>query len=138
MTKPSNFILNTDYATLKNDGEGTISYTLPASVIIPAAGIQTYTSDVSIGVPGASVRARISSTLNNVWYAHSTVIYQHSTGGTVLGVGVGYDMAVIVHKYSNTLVRLSISINNPYSDPFTVSLASRTITAHVATFLPPF
>ena len=139
MTKPSNFTLSSDYATLKNDATGTLSVTLPSGVVIPAATVYTQTDTISIGTPGASYRSRVNSTKRTQWLISKSIIYSYSSGATIPpSVSVNYDIFVSIVKQSSTQVVLRVSIPNAYTDPMTVSGLAQTVTAHVATFLPPF
>lgn len=136
--KASDFIQTSDYATLKNDAKTTLTVTLPATASIGASSVGTWTSTTTVGVPGSSIRARISSSVGSTVYMMNTVAYSSSTGATVSGMPIGYDIYATVHRVSATQVRLSVFIPNPYGDTMNITGLARTITAVIATFLPPF
>lgn len=138
MTKPRNFIMNSDYATIKNDAKATLTITLPSSTSVAATSVATWTDTITVGTAGSSIRARLVSTSDNVVYATSTVDYYRTSGATVSGSPAGFDVYAVVHRISPTQIRLTALLPNPY--PFTMSVTaglSQTITATVATFLPP-
>lgn len=140
MTKPKDFIMSSDYATLKNDNSGRLSVTLPSSLNIPAATVQTYTDTVTMGVAGGALRARINSSKGDGWHAYPVVVYSSSTGGSLPsfpGIDIAYDIFVNVHRTSPTQVRLTVAIPNGWGETLSITGLSQTITAHVATFLPP-
>ena len=137
--KPEEFIATTDYATLKNDNTAVLSVTLPSSLNISGYGFASYTDSANIGVPGSSIRAAIHSTKDNNWYVGTSIPpYIYLSGATVDGSSVGYDVVAIVSRVSPTVVRLYVTIKNPYSTTLSISGLSQTITARVATFLPPY
>lgn len=138
MTKPSDFILTTDYATLKNDNKGSVSITLPSAILIPAAGIYSQSASIPIGVRGSSFRSRISSTKRTEQFVTNTVVYSYSSGATVIGSPTNYDIFVTVTRANPTSLTLSVTIPNGFADPMSVTGLAQTITANVATFLPPF
>ena len=135
MTKPSNFIMNTDYATLKNDAKGTLTVVLPASTSVAGATVASWTDTITIGEPGSSIRARIMSTKNNVVYCVNSVGYAYSTGGS--GPGTDYLIYATVLRISPTQIRLSVLIPNQYGSTQNITGLSQTISATVATFIPP-
>lgn len=139
MIYPENFISTTDFATLKNDEVGTITLALPNTASIAASGVATYSSVLTIGVVGSSVRSRITSTSNTKVFCTGTVGYSSTTGATVGGVGgFGYDLYVAVHRISPTQIQLSAHIPNPYGSTMDITGLSQTLTATIATFIPPF
>lgn len=138
MTRPSLFNINSDFATLKNDNKGAVSITLPGSILIPASGIYAQSASIAIGVRGSSFRSRISSTKRPEQFVTNTVIYSYSTGAIVSGSPSNYDIFVTVTRADPSNLTLSVTIPNGYNAPMSVSGLAQTITANVATFLPPF
>jgi len=142
MTKPESFILTSDFATLKNDSNVTVSVTVPSSVVIPGSVTAVgqyveYHQDSTSGKQGAISRIQISSSGDsNRIYPARTVSWERL--GTVGGVGgFSYSVFAFTYRVNPTTVRCMAYIMNPYSTPLTTA-AGETITFYVATFLPPF
>lgn len=137
--KPQEFIATSDYATLKNDSEGVISLTLPNSLNVAAGSTASLTSSLTIGTPGSSFRSRIVGSVNNVSYVATNVGYGRTSGATVSGFSVGYEVFVSVHRTSPTQLSLIAFIPNPYGATLAITSGlAGTVTAYVATFLPPY
>lgn len=136
MTKPDNFILNSDYATLKNDAISSISLTLPSSTTVGARSVRIFSTDLEIGVAESSLRVRMMTTKDNIWRPLSTVSYVYPTGSSISG-DPSYLLYLCVNRVSPTTIRLSAFIPNQYPSTATITGLSQTITAYVATFLPP-
>jgi len=138
MTKPENFILNSDYATLKNDGSTTLSVTLPDTLSIPPSTTYSISATASLGVAGASTRQRISSTKNAIQYITKSVVYSYTSGATVIGEPFVYwSIFVFINRRTSDSVDLTVFIPNQYGNTMNITGLSQTITAKVATFLPP-
>lgn len=135
--RPEDYLLTTDFATLKNDATGTLTVTLPNTLSIPGATTYQNGQDITIGTSGASFRARMGSTKNNKWYNSTTVVYAYSSGATVDGSPSPYIVFTTLSKISADVVRLTVFIPNGYGSTMSISGLSQTITAVVATFLPP-
>lgn len=136
---PEDYILNSEYATLKNDTSGTLSVTLPNTLAIAAGGVATFTDTITLGVAGSSVRSRIMSTKDNNWLSMNSVLpYIYQSGATVSGTSQGYYVYVSANRVSPTEIRLLVTIPNNYGANMTISGLAQTITARVTTFLPPF
>ena len=143
MTKPSQFILNTDYATLKNDASGTVSVTAPGSQVVPAAvgpvgGYLEYHTDIEIGVAGSITRLQISSSKeSNTVYSTRTLDILRL--GTVLGFpGVPYNIIAFTYRTAPTTLRCIVYVSNPNTDPLTTAVGDETFTFYVNTFIPPY
>lgn len=139
MDNAEDFILNSDFATLKNDNNGILTISLPNFITIPSRQVFTVSDSIQIGKPGASFRSRISTSLDNKWYLTKTLGLAYITGGSVPGQSgfVGWDMYVVVRRASPTTVELTAIIGNPYNATMTIGNSIMTLTAYVATFLPP-
>lgn len=128
MNRPENFIITTDYATLKNDvSSATLSVTIPGSTVVPGNGIYSISDTITIGSQTSNIRARIRSSRDGRWLLGAAVSYDG-----------GYNVLALVTRQSNTQVRLTAIIKNPYSLSLTIAPTSETITAVVSTFLSPF
>lgn len=137
--RPEEFIINSDYATLKNDNSGSLSITLPNTLNIPGNTVYSTSSTITLGVQGSSVRARIMSTKDNNWYALNSVVpYIYTSGAVVSGSSVGYNVFVSLTRIDATTLRLLVTIPNNYGTTMAISGLAQTITGVVATFIPPY
>lgn len=133
MVKPSDFILNTDYATLKNDNEATVSVTAPGSAALASGGSLTYSADRVIGSKASINRVQISSTKDsNIKYGTNALIYSR-TGS--LG---SYSIYAYVFSSGPDTVRFQVLIPNPYGAPMTTEAGDETFNFDIDTFIPPF
>jgi hypothetical protein len=145
MSKPENFILNSDYSTLKNDDSAEYSFTIPGSQVIAASSpysyVQTETFNVGDSI-GATQRVQIKvSSDSSVWYSGSAL--QYVADGTYSSSGATeYPTLIVVYRTSQTEVTVKVYIANQ-GGPFgagslTTESPTRTVTISVATFLTPF
>jgi len=134
MSKPENFILTSDFATLKNDSQAqTASVVFPASIAVAINGTAEYHTDISAGSAGAAIRCRIkSSKFSSKWLASPQVIYSR-TGSAGL-----YTMVAYVYLVSAGTVRCSVSVFNNTGSAMTTEAGAETIDFNVSTFIPPF
>ena len=143
MSKPNNFILNTDYASLKNDAKGSVTIIVPANIVIPASGTYTYIDykDVEIGRKSASSRVQISSSrLGNDMYA-TLMLYTTGKGRIIVDGSTYYTDYLITSfftRINDTTVRASVYI--PNQTPYTLYCENtvETIKFNINTFLSPF
>lgn len=132
---PSQFIITSDYATLKNDATGQLSVTVPSSVVVGAGSTFSTSSSIEIGVAGASERSQIHSSKTGQYYVGNMldIIKNGNAGGTAL-----YDVFVDLSRTGPTTLTMTATIFNPYGVTLTGESGAETFTADVATFLPPF
>lgn len=136
MTKPENFTLTTDYATLKNDATTTLTLTLPGSLSIAAGNSYLLTTTASVGAAGASERSQIrSSKWTYYWLGNILSIAQD---GLVGGSPANYLTVAELYRSSPTQVTAQVSIFNPYAGTLSTVAGDETFTFYVSTFLPPF
>jgi hypothetical protein len=137
MTKPEQFILNSDYATLKNDARNTIQITIPGSMVISASSTYSNSTIITLGTIGAAIRSRINSNKDpSLDMLGSSVSYSRT--GTSGGGPALYDVLACVTRESSTTVRLTVLIRNPYGATLTLAAGSEIITADINTFLSPY
>ena len=139
MTKPANFILNTDYATLKNDSDDIyITLSVAGSINIALGGSYSQYVDGVVGTQGAISQMTIkhSGYPSNAEYVTPTLAYYQY--GTVGGDTVMYAMLVEAFRVSATSIRLRIFIPNNFGDTLITEATARTIVCKVSTFLSPF
>lgn len=139
MSKPENFILNTDYATLKNDSDDVyITLVVPASINIANGSSYSQYIDGTVGAQGAIQQMTIkhSGFPSNAEYVTPALTYYQY--GTVGGSQVVYTMIVETFRVSPTTVRLRIYIPNFIGGTLITEPTVRTIVCKVSTFLSPF
>lgn len=142
MVKPSQFILNTDYATLKNDDEATLTFTIPGSIVIPASGSYSNTTShtIDIGTTGAPMRALINSSYNpNLWF-YGSVLQVNAAGTDSIVGAVNYQYWIAVTRSSQTTADVLVIIANQTGTGGTLTTepTARTITVRLSSFIPPF
>lgn len=136
MTKPENFTLTTDYATLKNDATTTLTLTLPGSLSIAAGNSYLLTTTASVGAAGASERSQIrSSKWTYDWLGNILSVAQD---GLIGGSPANYLTVAELYRSSATQVTAQVSIRNPYAGTLSTVAGDETFTFYVSTFLPPF
>lgn len=135
MSKPENFILNTDFATSKKDDYKVFTLTYTGSSTIPA-GFTRIDSDIVMGSPGSIINSRIaSSKYSNQFFATPVISFNRS--GKFGTQSVPYNILAYVSRLSLDTVRATILIPNPYNTPFTSEVGDETFTFEVATIIPP-
>lgn len=131
------FIINTDYATIKNDAEGTLSVTVPGSTVIASGGQYTNTTSLTIGEGVSTIRSQGNSTRDaSTWIAANQLALPRT--GVVSGASQPYTLAAAISRTSTTTIELFVGIYNPYGANLTTQAGDETITFDVTTFLPPF
>lgn len=138
--RPEQFILTTDYGTLKNDATGTISLLIPTGATIPALGFVEYSNTLEIGTRNAGTRVQMSSSAesDNWTPGHIREVLIRARHNTTGNPVFDYYQAVNLERIDPTTVRLYCRIGNPNNFSITIVSAAQTVTANVATFLSPF
>lgn len=140
MSKPSNFILSTDYATYKNDATGQLSLTIPASIVIAPNTSYTTSQSVNIGTNGAPARTFINHSAQPTrWYIAPQIQVVASGIDSIIGAR-DYFYYIYVTRTSPTTVTVNVEIPN-YSfgaGNLTTESVARNVTVKIATFIPPF
>lgn len=138
MTQPQNFIVSSDYASVKNDAIGRLVLTIPNGATIPPnGGSTTWSQDLVIGTVNASLRTQMQSSLRpDEW-----TLGQFRTIDMTLnypGIGVSVESgAVSIIRINPTTIRLYCTHFNFSPSTITV-VGGQTITADVVSFLSPF
>ena len=138
MSKPESFIMNPDYATLKNSESGkAATVTIPSGVVVPGNGYWADQQDVTISEAQAIVSGRIASSKNS-----NRSLLGNATDfmrfGSVLGSGALYDVYVFMWRVNPTTVRMQALIQNPYSDNLIGESGAEIFNAAFNTFVAPF
>lgn len=130
--KPSRFILNSDYATLKNDAEGVVQLTVPNLVNIPASGDNVvYKATLQIGTPSAGLRSYVTS---------SKYAYALSSPSFFLACKQdGYNSSASVDISRNGQnIELRVTFASAYGAATKYTGMGQVLTLHVETFVDPF
>jgi len=133
MGRPLKYIVNTDYATLKNDSDTTtVTISVPAGDSIPAGGYKSYTSSVTVGTAGAPMEFQIYySSGTQRWLTPALLVVENAGSPTTQ-----YQGYVSIYRSTATIATIRVDYFNPNGSP--VSTTARTITGYVRTYLPPF
>lgn len=135
--RPEEFILTTDYATLKNDDSGTFQLVVPGSMSIGSGTTYTNSIDITLGSDSVNTRSQInSSRASTVWVAASQVDFPRT--GTVGGSPSPYTLFTIITRIGTNTLQISASIFNSNVGTLTTQSGAETITFDIRTFLSPF
>ena len=140
MSKPSNFILNTDFATLQNDDNGGTSFIIPASIAIPFSGAYSYSASYTfeVGTTGASSRPVVNTSADPTnWHVGSSLTIYADGSDSILGA-VTYYYTIYLTRIDASTVQVNVLIPNQGPGTLTTESAARTISITVATLIPPF
>ena len=132
MVKPANFILTTDFPTLKNDSNAQGQFNLSGSKVIAAnSTFQSY-GDIVMGKPGAINRGRIASTKNSdIFYSGQALRFDRNGSAP-------YSMMAFMYRVSPTTIRFQIMIVNPYGVTLTTEAGTDIVTMQASTIITPF
>lgn len=142
--RPNDYIINTKYATLKNDAKGTLSITIPASfqVNVNSAPLST---TANIGQKSAGMYFSFSSSKypGVALIASQIVIPCTSTYTSTSGqqVTLDNDLNCYVYRSAPGQVCMEISPSIPgdiASSTMTITDAAQTVSCKVSTILSPF
>lgn len=135
--RPEEFILTTDYATLKNDDSGTFQLVVPGSMNISSGGIYSNITTVTIGGNSVNTRSQINSSRDStLWLAASQVDFQRT--GTVGGSPSPYTLFTSINRIGIGELELRIAIVNVAAGTLTTQAGNETITFDIRTFKSPF
>lgn len=133
MSKPSRFIINTDFATLKNDAEGQISLTIPSTVNVTPSANVVYKAELKIGASaGAGFRCYITSSKYNYAIMSSSFMLAATQDG--------YESAVpcdVSRKNADTF-EIRATFNGTDGATTRYTNVGQTLTLHIQTFINPF
>lgn len=135
--RPEEFILTTDYATLKNDDSGLLSLVVPGSMSLGSGAVYSNFTDINLGGDSVNLRAQInSSRTSTIWTASSQVAFNRT--GTLGGMSVPYTLLSAIDRIDVGTLRVSVGMFNPYPGTMITQAGSETITFDMRTFLSPF
>ncbi len=142
MTKLHKFIIHSDFKMLANDGEGTMSLTIPNSFSISAGGHKEFFVDKVIGQRNAPIMAKMSSSKTSSFVAPATSLIIKVTETITIGgqtITSPVNNAVYIYRLNPTTLRMKIYFDNRQAPSTkTISNAGQTITARIRTFRDPF
>jgi len=131
-SKPLKFILNSNYATLKNDSvTTTVTVTIPGGDSIAGSSYRSYTADVSVGSIGAPMEVQINYSIGSQRFAVGSMQIIENAG-----TGTQYQGTVSVQRPSASVARLRVDYFN--GNVGAITTVARTATAYIRTYLPPF
>lgn len=136
MTKPENFIGDSDYATLKNDAWALLTVTFPGSQAISGGGTLSFSDSTTAGVAGASERAQIYSSKIDLRYVGSILVV--SRNATSSFGSIPYSMVADLSRTGPNTLTASVTVVNNQAFTITTASGSEMFTFYVATFVPPF
>lgn len=137
--KINNFILNSNYATLKNDtSNNTISVTVHnGTVFNPNIYDHVIASKtIDIGTRNAGIRARGNSSKDSSWVC-GTSIYAHSSA-IIGGYSTNILLWCVLRRISPTTLQLLVTSESSEGMPLITITETQTITFKFVTFLSPF
>lgn len=140
MTKPSNFIQSSDYATLKNDDIASVSVNITDSGLLAYGVYKEYESFVTVGTSNSGLRVQMYSnaTPSDIWCAMGMTVPVTVTV-TPGGSTFSYDLPVVVERTSATQMRIySVFYSFGVGVSMRITNGYQTVTADIATFLSPF
>lgn len=136
----NNFILTTDFATLKNDAitnSLTTSVTFPASVSVGGNSYSQFSSTIDIPENVNVIRAQIQSSLNS-GISQPTDQVIDVRNGTVSGSSGFFYNDIAYYTTSNNQITCNVLCINPYSSTLITASSPVTYTFNFQIFLPPF
>lgn len=138
----NNFIMDTDYATLKNDDIGTVTLKLGATGALALNAQYIYESSAFvIGTINAGLRTQIytSATPNDIWSGNVLTVTLTATVSTTPATVFDFSGTVYLERVSATQVKLKCVVYGLAAGYTTVITGNnQVVTANVATFLSPF
>lgn len=142
--RPNDFIINTNYATLKNDAKGKISITIPDSFTVNV-NTAPLSATLNLGERSAGMHFVFTSTkYPNLGLVSSQILipckstYTSSVDGRVTRDNL---LNCYVYRSSANTVKMEIAPNIPgdiTSSEMTITGAAQTVTCNISTLINPF
>lgn len=137
MTKPSNFIMHSGYASIKNNDNGTVTLNIPNGAAIGPDATAVFSQDIVVGKSGGSFRSR-GRVNGGTWMPCSAIDLEINVEIPAYGTGVFTQPYTAYLRWINaTTIRLAFPIFN-YSDQTLYVRSAYTFEFKINTFLPPF
>jgi hypothetical protein len=139
MTKPESFIFNSDYATLANDAEGTISITTSTGQVITPGSEYTFSSTITLGSRNAPTRSEMNtSAFPTIWIPTESLDLLITVLYAIDGNTYDANTTANIYRSSPTEITMAITVTNPFAFDITINGGVQLVTANVSTFLSPF
>jgi len=138
-SKPEDFIINSDYATIANDGgPQSISVAFPGGTMISAGDDWVGSTNLVLGTTNASIRTTLSSSKESST-RYVCPILTLLRNATLPGpVSVTVQLTAYVTRVSDDTMQLIVTANNPYGSTMTTEAGDEVFTARINTFISPF
>lgn len=137
--KPSNFILSSDYASVGNDGYGTLEVTIPANTVVTAAALNYSVSAVAnIGTKSGGNFRCLGSSSKGSGYYYGTAFWTigKGTAGAPISGAVPYPTRVNIYRTSPTEIKLTATVINNLNPASTLTTGdAETITVKIRTMV---
>lgn len=138
MINPENFILTSDFATLKIDGASqSLTCTIPGSTAIASGGTFQVTSERDVGGANSTFRSRCYGSKDSSSDLVANVRVFRRTG-IIGGAPSQYDIKTWISRVSATTIRLTVRIENIYGVAMTTEVGDEDIVYTLTTFKSPF
>jgi hypothetical protein len=140
MSKPSSFIMSSEYASVGNDGSGTITVTIPGGTTI-ASGDSDYTvvSTANIGTKAGGNFRCVASSSKGSGYFYGTAFWTvgKGTAGAPVSSAVPYPTRINIYRTSPTQIVVRATVINTFwgTASLTTSVAAETITVKLFTMV---
>ena len=143
MTKPNNFILNTDFATLKNDDTASVALAITTnSPALPNGTTYTYSNTVDVGTINAGIRCQIRTSLApTVIYSspQMQITLQATINTTPTPTVIDCPTTVYITRTDANTITINCQVYGIAAGyTTTITGGFQTITADISTFLSPF
>lgn len=138
----SRFILNSDYATLKNDAEGELSITLPDTVRVVSGNTSIYHAEIDLGAkPSAAWRVMAYSTKYNNLFGYPSSSFSIPADKSTPNYGPEKSFgAVEVYRVGGKF-RVDVRFYGPDSSEGSYAEytnIAQTLTFRIQSFIDPF
>ena len=144
---PSRFIMNTDFATFKNDAEGIGTLTVPNSIVmLPNQGDKVITTEIDIGASAsAAYRSYIESSKYPNHVSMSSTVSLPCTETMGQYGSFSSSLPVTIYRKNSKFI-VELRAPEYYLDPsepgapanITYSNMGQTLTIHIQSFIDPF
>lgn len=137
MILPESFIMTSDFPTLKNNGTGDATITIPGSATVPDSGYLEWHTDIIIAGGASIFAARIQSSKNSNKWVRANQLLLNRTGYIPVAYFY-YTLVAYAYRLDSTTLRCQVLLQNPYSSILTSEPGTETFNFHFNTFIPPF
>jgi hypothetical protein len=126
MTKPSDFILNTDYLTIAQTGHSEYTITFPPGTLQPG---ETYSNSIELDVPA------VNGAIDRILIKLNDEPYFYLGNYIELSLGEYGDGAIYINRLSPEKIQITQFLTN--HSEYIISYESNQYTIKITTFKPP-